>query len=156
MCDTEQITLLASDGKKFQIPRNVAEMSKLVKNALDDDIESTSSIPMPTVGSRALEKVIKYCTQHQTDLPVEDDQEEFQRNSYEISDWDKEFCNIPQEELFELILAANYMDVKPLLDVTCKTVANMIRGKSPEEIRKIFGIEDSEPVSYTHLRAHET
>ena len=28
------------------------------------------------------------------------------------------------------------MDIKALLDVGCKTVANMIKGKSPEEIRK--------------------
>lgn len=39
-----------------------------------------------------------------------------------------------------LIQAANYMDIKPLLDVGCKTVANMIKGKSPEEIRKTFNI----------------
>ena len=29
--------------------------------------------------------------------------------------------------MFELILAANYMDIKPLLDLTCATVASMIK-----------------------------
>lgn len=38
--------------------------------------------------------------------------------------------------------AANYLDIKGLLDVTCKTVANMIKGKSPEEIRKTFNIKN--------------
>lgn len=38
--------------------------------------------------------------------------------------------------------AANYLDIKALLDVGCKTVANMIKGKSPEEIRKTFNIQN--------------
>ena len=38
--------------------------------------------------------------------------------------------------------AANYLDIKALLDVGCKTVANMIKGKSPDEIRKTFNIQN--------------
>jgi hypothetical protein len=34
------------------------------------------------------------------------------------------------------------LDIKALLDVGCKTVANMIKGKSPEEIRKTFNIQN--------------
>ena len=44
--------------------------------------------------------------------------------------------------LFELILAANYMDIKMLLDLSCAKVASMIKGKSPEEIRKTFNIKN--------------
>ena len=44
--------------------------------------------------------------------------------------------------LFELILAANFMDIKMLLDLACAKVASMIKGKSPEEIRKTFNIKN--------------
>ncbi|KAJ1962555.1 hypothetical protein IWQ62_003488 [Dispira parvispora] len=59
----------------------------------------------------------------------------------ELDDWDRDFCKMDQGTLFELILAANYLDIKPLLDLTCFMVANMIRGKEPEEIRRTFNIK---------------
>ena len=34
------------------------------------------------------------------------------------------------------------LNLKGLLDVTCKTVANMIKGKTPEDIRKTFNIKN--------------
>jgi S-phase kinase-associated protein 1 len=49
---------------------------------------------------------------------------------------------LEQEVLFELILAANYMDIKPLLELSCAKVASMIKGKSIQEIRKFFNIEN--------------
>jgi len=57
-----------------------------------------------------------------------------------VSEWDSEYVNIEQEVLFELILAANYLDSKSLLDLTCAKVASMIKGKTTEEIRKQFNI----------------
>ena len=59
-----------------------------------------------------------------------------------VSAWDAAYVNVQQEMLFDLILAANYMDIKPLLDLTCAKVASMIKGKTPEEIRKTFNIEN--------------
>lgn len=39
-----------------------------------------------------------------------------------VSQWDADFVDVDQELLFELILAANYLDIKPLLDLTCAKV----------------------------------
>ena len=57
-----------------------------------------------------------------------------------VPDWDAKFVEIDQADLFELILAANYMDIKSLLDLTCAKVASLIKGKTPEQIRKTFNI----------------
>ena len=59
----------------------------------------------------------------------------------DMSDWDKAFVSeekLDQRSLFELILAANYLNNKDLLDVTCKGLANRIKGKSPQEIVAYF------------------
>lgn len=60
----------------------------------------------------------------------------------EKNSWDKEFVKVDDETLFNLILAANYLDIKQLLDLTCKTVADEIKGKTPEEIRIRFNIKN--------------
>ncbi|KAJ1330788.1 hypothetical protein BSLG_009240 [Batrachochytrium salamandrivorans] len=91
--------------------------------------------------------VVEYCTHHKDDPqpPPSDIKEDFdtiRRRADDISEWDTQFINIENDDIFELILAANYMDIKPLLDLGCMTVANRIRGKSPEEIRTAFNIEN--------------
>ena len=44
--------------------------------------------------------------------------------------------------LFELILAANFMDIKSLLELSCAKVASLIKGKTIQETRKFFNIEN--------------
>jgi S-phase kinase-associated protein 1 len=45
------------------------------------------------------------------------------------------------------------MDIKPLLDLTCASVASMIKGKSPEDIRQTFNItNDFSPEEEAQVR----
>uniref|UniRef100_A0A673WDI0 S-phase kinase-associated protein 1 n=1 Tax=Salmo trutta TaxID=8032 RepID=A0A673WDI0_SALTR len=94
------------------------------------------SLPFPP------SQVIQWCTHHKDDPPPPEDDENKEKRTDDIPVWDQEFLKVDQGTLFELILAANYLDIKGLLDVTCKTVANMIKGKTPEEIRKTFNIKN--------------
>jgi len=136
------VLLVTSDNEQFVVDKEVAERSVLIKNMLEDVGESDQPIPLPNVTSSVMKKVLEYCEHHRGEpLPANDDnQDETRKRTTEISEWDQKFISVDQEMLFEIILAANYLDIKSLLDVGCKTVANMIKGKTPEEIRKLFNI----------------
>lgn len=159
---TKFVILESSDDKQIKVKTEIAEMSMTVKNLItdvcdvSDDASETPIIPLPNVTGKILEKVIQYCEYHYvhpettTDPPAtpsttisttpEDNSQG--KKSDNILPWDAEYCKVDQAELFQLILAANYLDIKSLLDLTCKTVANMIKGKTPEEIRKTFNIKN--------------
>eukprot|EP00054_Salpingoeca_dolichothecata_P031679 m.264263 g.264263 ORF g.264263 m.264263 type:complete len:172 (+) comp27626_c0_seq1:106-621(+) len=139
-----KVKLMSSDHKEFEVEASVAKMSITIKNMLDDlgwSGEDDTPIPLPNVTGAILEKVIQYCKQHKDD-PILTEEEQLEKRSEEITGWDADFVKVDQGTLFEMILASNFLDIKPMLDLTCKTVANMIKGKTPEEIRKHFNIKN--------------
>jgi S-phase kinase-associated protein 1 len=108
---------------------------------VDDDDEEKDDIPLPNVKSEVLKKVIEFCEHHLEEPMTEIEKPLKSQNMADVvQQWYANFVDLEQVLLFELILAANYMDIKPLLDLTCATVASMIKGKTPEEIRQTFNI----------------
>ncbi|CAJ0553941.1 hypothetical protein HG530_003021 [Fusarium avenaceum] len=141
----QKVWLASNDSAIIEVDRAVSERSMLIKNMLEDIgdelITQANPIPIPNVNEAVLRKVIEWCDHHRNDPPqAQDDEADARKKTTDIEEWDQKFMQVDQEMLFEIILASNYLDIKPLLDVGCKTVANMIKGKSPEEIRKTFNI----------------
>ncbi|TKY55939.1 SKP protein 1B [Spatholobus suberectus] len=136
MASTKKITLKSSDGEAFEVDEAVALESQTIKHMIEDDC-ADSGIPLPNVTSKILAKVIEYCKKH-----VEANNAEEKPSDDELKTWDADFVKVDQATLFDLILAANYLNIKSLLDLTCQTVADMIKGKTPEEIRKTFNIKN--------------
>jgi len=139
----QKIKLQSSDGDVFDVETEIAKSSITIKTMLEDLGMSGDDeiIPLPNVNSAILKKVIQWATYHKDDPPAPEDDENREKN-LEISTWDQDFLKVDQGTLFELILAANYLDIKGLLDVTCKAVASMIKGKTPEEVRRTFNIKN--------------
>ncbi|RDD38285.1 Skp1-related protein, partial [Trichoplax sp. H2] len=104
--------------------------------------EVNEAVPLQNVNNAILELVVKWAEHHKDDPPPPDDDDIREKRTDDIDPWDQEFLKVDQGTLFEIILAANYLDIKGLLDSACKTVANMIKGKTPEEIRRTFNIKN--------------
>ena len=132
--ETEYVKLKSKQEELFEVETKAAFRSITIKNMVEDtglDI----NVPVPMVDSSTLVKVIEYLKYHQR-------AEEETIPEDEQTRWDKDYVKVDDETLFNTILAANYLDIKPLLDLTCKAVADEIKGKSPEEIRVRFNIKN--------------
>ncbi|RYR14017.1 hypothetical protein Ahy_B04g070697 isoform B [Arachis hypogaea] len=118
-----KITLKSSDGEAFEVDEAVALESQTIKHMIEDNC-ADSGIPLPNVTSKILAKVIEYCKKH-----VEAANAEERPNEEDLKTWDADFVKVDQATLFDLILAANYLNIKSVLDLTCQTVADMIKGE---------------------------
>ena len=137
-----KVKLIPEEGEFIEVEEDIATMSVLVKSMIDDS-GNEEDIPLPNVKKHTLEKVIEFCQHHKED-PLQDIEKPLKTNNIKdvVSPWYGEFVDVKIEELYEIILAANYLDIKPLLEVTCAAVAAMMKGKSIEEIRELFNIEN--------------
>ncbi|KAG2356651.1 Skp1 family, dimerization domain-containing protein [Suillus spraguei] len=132
------VRLVTSDNVEFVVDKEVVERSALLR----DFISEGESVPLANVSSTVLSKVIEYCEHHRGEpLPSADadqNQDKTRKRTTDIGEWDQEFMTVDHKMLFDIIIAANYLNIKSLLELGCKVVANLIKGKTPDEIRRLF------------------
>lgn len=113
-----------------------------------EDVKDMSAIPLPNVSWKVLLKVLAYLVhhhEHPTLKTEEDSSATKERRLDDVLPWDAAFVKTmivgtDHQLLFDVILAANYLDIKTLQDLTCKSVAIMIKGKTHKEISDHFGV----------------
>ena len=136
------ITLVSSDGEKMQVTAKAAQRSQLVKGIIED-YPDDAEVPLNNVKSNILKKIKEYLDHYQDSDPKEIERPLASQNYQDcVDNWDFEFINVDLDLIFEIILASNYMDIKPLLELASSKVASIIKGKTPEEIRKTFNIQN--------------
>ncbi|CAL4890589.1 unnamed protein product [Urochloa decumbens] len=139
--EKKMITLRSSDGEEFEVEEAVAMESQTIRHMIEDDC-ADNGIPLPNVNSKILSKVIEYCNKHVHAAKPADDAAaaDAPAAGEDLKNWDADFVKVDQATLFDLILAANYLNIKGLLDLTCQTVADMIKNdftaEEEEEIRR--------------------
>ncbi|KAK4711265.1 hypothetical protein R3W88_005778 [Solanum pinnatisectum] len=122
---TKFLTLKTCDGEEFIFDEAIAVRSQTIKNMVEDDCVS-NVIPLPNVYSKITTKVIDYSKKHSEEDVSKD----------MLMDFDKTFVKVHHSILHALILAANFLNDKEILDMMCEEVADRIKGKTSEEIRK--------------------
>ena len=138
----KKIILVSSDGEKIEISSKVDQRSVLVKGILEDYPED-AEVPLNNVKRNILKKIKEYLDHYENEEPKEIERPLPSNNFKEcVNEWDYNFIDMDLQLIFEIILGANYMDIKPLLELSSAKVASIIKGKNTEEIRKIFDINN--------------
>lgn len=158
MSNDRLVKLTSDDGVEITVTLQVAKVSTLLKNMIEDIYTEPSmetiSLDLPNLNGQVLKLALEFCEAHKNDDPEKIDEYTVPRSV--ISEWDQAFIKpindlIPTQRptlLSQLAIAANYLDIKKLLDLTCKTFAagiNHLTATTPDDqvvqrIRDEYGL----------------
>merc|ERR1712066_358747 len=158
-----KITLQSNDGEPFKVDLAVAKKSKTISTMLQDlgveeketdEEEIKEILPLPNIQAYHLQKVIDWCEQfvnepEPSDEPDPEAKDGATKVIRDLDKWETDFIKeiSPIDEkgcsaLFDVIIAANYLHIQGLLNLTTMEVARMMKDKTPEQIRQHFVIEN--------------
>jgi len=143
------ITLVSSDGIEYLVLADITKQSK----TLYDLIEATGSDVIHLAGGvegAALAYVISYCLFHAADTeppPMLDlSKPRIPGTPIVVGYWDSTFCIDCSDELvWKINHAANYLDVRPLVDLMAYTIAMRLLDMTHAQIYAQFDI--TEPIT---------
>merc|ERR1719311_504848 len=106
-----------------------------------EDVDDTMETPLPNVKSPVLRKVVAFLSHHDGVPPAEINKPlpsaDLQKCG--VSKWDNDFIDVDHEMLHDLVVAANYLDCKPLLDLSCAKIAAAVRDLTGDELLAFVG-----------------
>ena len=138
------IKLVLKDQKEVEITKKAAELSELLKTAINDYPNETS-FPLNEVDEKSGEYIKEFLTHCNGTAPAEIEKPITSNEMKNLTDeWSANFVDkMSTEELVNLTVAANYMGINSLLDLCCAKVASLCKDKSDEEIFKNFNINET-------------
>jgi len=162
----EEIVLQSNDSHEYVLPRASITLSKLLNDLLADvadDDSAQTTVPLANVDAATFEYVADYLAYYtEPNKPATLEKPLKAALPELLNDWDKDYVykklfkdnnEKEHEALFKTLMAANFLGIEPLRDLCCAAIANMLRGKTPEQIMEVFGV--TEPFTPEEERAVE-
>ncbi|KAG2638477.1 SKP1-like protein 1 [Panicum virgatum] len=91
------------------------------------------------------EKLVDYCNKHANSIPsaASSSSSLLTAPSKELEDWDRKLVDcLSQDALFSLAEASDSLIMDGLLDLTCREIDDLMKGKTIDEMRKMFNIKN--------------
>ena len=141
MEENEEIQISSSEGNLYSISKKAAMRSGIIKGMIED-FPDEAIFPMKSIKGNILEKIKEYLIHYKEEDPKKIDIPLKSNNFNEcVNNWDFNFLGNDIDTIFDLLEAANYMDIKPLHELVSAYLGSNIRGINSNSILKDFEIE---------------
>lgn len=153
-----KIVIPCGENKPYveEVSRHVFGHSKLITELLEEDDEEVPEIILDKINKETFLKVLEFAKnnwnkdEEEISKPLPSILEEDITDKYNIEFVkslvpdvkDRDLTSEDTKMLREVLEAANYLIMNNLLHLTAAKAASIIRGKSSEQIRLMFGLED--------------
>ena len=138
------IKIRSEDGKVVELSKKAAERSEILKGMIEDYPDDTE-LQVKSIKGDALMKIKEYL-EHYEDSPPKEVGKPLKSTDFKecVDEWDYNFIGKvdDNETLENLILAANFLNIRPLLILLAAKIAWKIKGVNTQTIRNVFGIKD--------------
>lgn len=125
-------------------------MAKLIDEALMDNSEETPSLTLNEVSKKDLDLIVEYTTHYEFKKLKSDIVQPLVSKDPKVfitDEWEREFIGkLDLDGWSELLMAANYLNVPPIFELCCASIAAHFKGKDFEKVKHEFGLGD---VTYT-------
>lgn len=155
--DMGTIILISQEGDKYEVPKQIKTLSGPIDDLCDehdDDDDDDIEIPLVTVQSNELKKIIEYCQYMKDNVPT-GVSKPLKTNDMSklVTDWEASFIDMKDDDICDLIIAANTLEITPLINLCSVKLATFAFGKSVEEVREMFNIvNDFTPEEEKYIR----
>ncbi len=117
--NAEMVNVLCNDGVVMTVELDKVQKCGTIKNLMED---------LGAVDNQ--------------EIPISVSSETFKRIMDNVNTDFSGMSAYTNETLIDIILATNYLECKDILESACKLIADQIKGKTTEEIRTLFDLED--------------
>lgn len=155
------VKLISQDGQTFEVTKKVIRNCATVWGLLEElNSGDQNVVPITSIDGDILSKVLEFAKYH---TEVADKRAAYEASKAvnntpsgtghdnqntdikpvdkaEVDAWNNEFLDRDDQTLFKYTLAANFLNYEDMLQALIDKLADMIKGKTPAEIRTRFNI----------------
>ena len=156
--DDANLTLLTNDGYSYYVSTLLTTEMIFIKNMTEDTV-SNKRVPnkLDNVDQPTMESILWFASMCEKKFPVPVTENDHQFKMFRaglVDELTQHYANhtAKDEKIFQLMLAANYLEYTPLFDACANAIAGIIKGMTTEDIQMRFSLKNNETLTPNDIK----